>query len=303
MHSSFNLILLNLWIGLCGGHPRLPRDLRELGYDAKWIEYRFQNQDGETIHPEMIVCSSKMAHTLLLEFKSGKNLDNDQLYRYSRVTQEDLRQLAMIPISATSSHDISIIGKEENAERLRIGLDAGPYNFPFLVCNALGIHLFLNKFSVQSLNNLFSKGLAIDWGQVPTMYVPILHDSESWEIAEVIIPIILGHMHQRKSRIEVEQISIESCKAWSSMGSPAKKEYRSQVSKVLAEASRSSFREYFHYKSDQKGGYIEISNNPIEMGTDKRTGAYKKLQTLQREFIAKLIKEAGQTSLDLDSTI
>ena len=44
---SFSLTMLNLWIGMCRGVVGLPRDLKSLGYQDKWIEYRFVNQDSE----------------------------------------------------------------------------------------------------------------------------------------------------------------------------------------------------------------------------------------------------------------
>lgn len=88
--SNFNLTMINLWIGMCRGVAGLPRDLKELGYVDKSIELRFRNQDMETVCPDLIIASDGLPHTLLFEFKSGANTEEDQLRRYSRVNQNDL---------------------------------------------------------------------------------------------------------------------------------------------------------------------------------------------------------------------
>ncbi len=112
----FNLKMLNLWIGLCRGVAGLPDALRKLGYEDKWIEYTFANQDIEKVCPDLIVASEQLGHTILLEFKSGANTEPDQLRRYSRVTQENL-VTAFISREAARNHDVSIVGRNEHGER------------------------------------------------------------------------------------------------------------------------------------------------------------------------------------------
>ena len=132
LSSSFNRTLLNVWIGMCRGWPGLPRQLREWGYADRWIDHRFPNQDREPVHPDLIIASEAKANTLLLEFKSGANADEDQLRRDSRVCSDDLVRGALMRPTETAGHDVVVIGYSDNAERLRIGLDAGPYPFPLL---------------------------------------------------------------------------------------------------------------------------------------------------------------------------
>src|SRR5437660_1760886 len=92
--SNLNLALMNLFIGMCKGVAGLPRDLRNLGYGDKWIELRFVNAQGEQVVPELVIASRQLHHTILFEWKSGANMEADQLRRYAGVTTEDLRERA-----------------------------------------------------------------------------------------------------------------------------------------------------------------------------------------------------------------
>ena len=107
--SNLNLALMNLFVGMCKGLAGLPRDFRNLQYVDKWIELRFANTDQEQVAPELIVSSRRLNHTILFEWKSGPNLEADQLRRYSRVTQDDLSERAALAIEETGSHDVAVV--------------------------------------------------------------------------------------------------------------------------------------------------------------------------------------------------
>src|SRR5262245_33586821 len=110
LSSSFNRRMVNLWIGLCRGVSGLPRDLFDLGYEDRWIDHKFQNQDREVVNPDLMVASRDEANTLVLEFKSGANTDDDQLRKYARIAQDDLVRGAFIERNAATSHDIVVVG-------------------------------------------------------------------------------------------------------------------------------------------------------------------------------------------------
>ena len=284
--------------GLAG----LPRNIRELGYTDKWIEWTFSNQDMESVCPDLIVASEKMGHTLLLEFKSGANTEPYQLRRYSRVNQNDITVRAFISRNATHNYDISVIGKSEHGERLLIGISDGGYQFPLLLKDQDGLYLDHNQFRIRQLNSLFSPELEIDWAQVPSRFVPIDKDSELWEVAEVVIPQILRYMTQRRPLVKVEDICQDEhvCVTWSLMGKPAKSEFRSKIQEVLTEAIRQHFRLYLRWM--KRGDSIQILNNPLELQSDKRTSAYRKLRTAQKDFIESLKTGGGQLQLPLDTS-
>ena len=176
--SNLNLALMNLFVGMCKGLAGLPRDFRNLQYVDKWIELRFANTDQEQVAPELIVSSRRLNHTILFEWKSGPNLEADQLRRYSRVTQDDLSERAALAIEETGSHDVAAIGLQEHAERLTMGLAQGHYTFPLLLVTDDGLAIHQNRFQPNETDAVFRPLLAINWGDVPNHFFPVDVDSE-----------------------------------------------------------------------------------------------------------------------------
>jgi hypothetical protein len=283
---NFNLSMLNLWIGMCRGVSGLPGSLKALGYSDRYIEHRFQNDKREPVQPDLIISSEKINHTLLLEFKSGANTDEDQLKRYSNITKQNLVDQAYISRSAAVNHDVAIVGLDEFRERLKIGIDNVGYPFPLLVKNKEGLALDYNEFSVILLNSIFAPVLEIDWDKISTRFVPLDKESEPWEIAEVVIPKIMQFMTERRPRISLEELCQAVCETWGIMSSPGREDFQKKVREVLKEASYSNFSSYIKWNRSPEG--VEIIGNPLELDTDKRSGAYRKLLTAQKNFLEKL---------------
>ena len=284
---NFNLLMLNLWIGMCRGSYGLPKDLKNLGYVDKWIEYKFHYQDLDIVHPELIISSEKSQHTLLLEFKSGPNTEDDQLKRYSKVTRSDIITNAFLPPSTVKFHDIVLVGKNEHRERLKIGIQKGGYPFPLILKAVNGLKLFYNQFQVTEINNIFQPLLKVNWKYIPQSFVPLNSESEPWEIAELLLPKILKYLKDKKATIAIEEICQDCCITWDIMGKPGKDDFRSNLKRVLGQASRHEFRGIFR-SGGRKFINLEIINNPLDTDMDKLPGVFRKLREKQKKFIERL---------------
>lgn len=272
---------------MCRGSHGLPKDLKSLGYGDKWIEYKFHNQDLDIVHPELIISSEKNKHTILLEFKSGLNTDDDQLKRYSRVTRSDIITKAFLPPLATNYYDIAIVGKYEYRDRLKIGVEKGGYPFPLILKMVNGLKLYYNQFQVTEINNIFQPLLKVNWKYIPRSFIPLNSESELWEIAELLLPIILKYLKDKRTTISIEDICKDSCITWDIMGTPGKDDFRSNLKKVLGQASRHEFRGIFR-SGGRKFINLEIINNPLDTDMEKLPGVFRKLREKQKKFIERL---------------
>ena len=117
-YSNFNLKIKNLFIAFCRGVAGIPPVLRDLAYTVEWIEHQFQNSKNKTVKPEMILCSSEHGHTILLESKSGGNIDKDQYDRYKDVTDTDLRERAYLRPKCVENIDIAYTISEETIDKV-----------------------------------------------------------------------------------------------------------------------------------------------------------------------------------------
>lgn len=291
LSSNFNLTLLNLFIGMCRGARGLPRAFKDLGYIDKWIEYKFYNSQNEEVVPELILISEPQAHSLLFEWKSGANTDPDQLRRYSNITQEDLQQRAFIEPRCASSHDVTVIGKSEFIDRILIGIRDGNYDFPVLEVSYNGLSLKENQFECQRLNQVFDTDLEINMHRIPTSFIPFDKDSPHWIIAEKIIQRVLEYMSNREPRIHLDKIAGDTIPTWNILSPNYQSEIRNKIKEIMREASLTEFKEYLRYNRQMVrrfGPTWDIISNPLDLHSDKRHAAWKRLQNLQKKFLEAL---------------
>ena len=289
--SNFNLVILNLWIGLCRGAAGLPRFFRDRGYIAHYIERAFSNQDSERVCPEIIVYSTSVKHTILVESKSGANTEDDQLRRYSRVSTLDLQRKANVPADACNSYDCTIIGLEPYSDRLRRGIEGGSYAFPLLVAGDAGLSLICNEFSVDEVSGIFTPQLDLDWAWVPMQFVPINNESRDWEVAETVMPIVLELMNAGETQISSDQICIRMCTTWGSMGPDGRSQMTAAVNRVLEGAASGEFSAFFAFRN----GILRIVQNPLDLDSPKTAQAYKTLLKAQQQMLARM--RSGQLEI------
>jgi len=296
--STFNLTMLNLWIALTKGDPKVPRELYALGYRHKGIEWRFQNAKRESVQPELIVASDSQEHTCLLEWKSGKNADNAQLRRYGNVTQMDVQTCAGVTPQAAKSHDVVIVSQSEHVNTITMGMATAKVSFPLISCEDSGLALVKNGFANKTLDKVFTPVLPIDWDHVPTSFVPLDADSPRWRVAEVIMPKVIKHMAHSQPMVDVLMLCEEACPLWGSMNLPARQVVEARAREVLDDAMGGEFKAHLSFSGTGKKKLV-ISNNPFDNPT-KRTANLRKLKTAQKNLIARL--KAGVSAAGVEQT-
>lgn len=285
--SNFSLTMANLYVGLCRGVSGLPMCLYDLGYIDHWLENEFSIGPNKKVEPDMVLVSDKIGHTLLLEWKSGANTEDDQLERYSQVTKESLRNNAQVSADAAERHDVSIVGLREHENRLVMGVTDGAYTFPVLSVDPDGITLCHNSFECKELTSVFSPKLLVDMSRIPMRLVPFNGDSMLWEVAEAVIPQLLEYMSRRLPHVDARQVSSDICReTWSIMGNRSRTDVETKVIQVLKLAANGSFKRYLKWEAARK--FIAFQNNPLQLGSDKRTTEFRKLEKLARGFIDSL---------------
>ena len=293
LFSNFNLQMLNLWVGLCRGEAGLPSDLRALGFKAKWIELEFQNSKGSAVKPELIIASDQLGHALLMEWKEGQNADRDQLRRYADVTPGDLVQKAALSTQEAKSADTCLLGLDDHSPRLTISLDEAGLPFPLLSVASDGISLAHNRFAEPNLTDIFYPKLPIKMSRIPTQLIPFDHNSETWEIAERVMPQVVRYMTDGLPRFTLDQLAKDTVPVWDALLSDDyQRNLKVKIQQVVHDASRHEFAQYI--RRDQpaaakRGGPTwDITYNPTSLPFDKRTREFQKLKTLQADLIEAL---------------
>jgi hypothetical protein len=274
------------------GVAGLPRILHSLGYREAAIEAKItfiSDSRTVTVCPELLLSSEMNRHTILLEVKSGRNTDNEQLARYGAVTREILHRVAGVFKGPAETFDVVINGDEQHAETLTLGVAKENYPFPIVVKTAEGLKLVYNEFKVDQLTQSFTEGLEIDWNSVPSNFIPIDAESELWEVADVIMPHVLALMAKRAPRILVSEICARACEGtWGVIGPKGQTDILNRVRKVLHAASMGEFKPFLKIDERANITYIRIENNPLEYDTTPRSRVFKRFHGLQERFVERL---------------
>ena len=239
----------------------------------------------------MLLCSEKTQHTLICEWKSGKNTEDEQNRDYATIRPLDLTQNALVSASAAKTFDVAIFGRRENEARLRIGIE-NKYSFPLILVDGDGLHLVLNRFQSSDLNTVFSPSFLLDMNAVPSRFVPIGEDSTEAETAKLVMPRVISLLIERPTKIASESICDAICPVWSACHAKAKQLIRSKVCKVMEQAAAKDFQKYFVWSKSNNGCNLSVIENPIAYKADKRNAAFRKLSKIQGEFVGRL--EAGR---------
>lgn len=254
---SFSLRLLNLFIGLCSGAEGLPRSLFDLGYRVERIEQKlplsqeFGKSEKEVAVPEMVIASERVHHTILFEWKEGKNTEEDQLRRYSRVTADDLIKLAFLAPAKCTLIDVALVCREEHQQTVKIGIQKGEYDFPLMATGENSISTVLNNYKVPETDATF-KPLNINWQNVTTAFFPLDTDSEIWEFAEYVIPAILEDMQNNKAMILASSVGSRIIPFWDQIGKPYRNTLENRIAEVIERASRNQLKKYLRKNSKMK---------------------------------------------------
>ncbi len=289
---NFNLKIKNLFIGLCTGVAGLPTSLRDLAYKVHWIEFNFQNSKGKTVKPEIIITSDTLQNTVMLESKSGGNIEKEQYERYSDVNADDLRQRAFVKAKCVTCIDISYVVPEEAADKASGAFDSLDIKCPLIEVKADCLKLKKNKFSRVELNSVFNTGISVNYEEIPCHFIPFDNETPSWIVAEKITPILLSFLFDNKSFFTVEEILEKIIPMWEQLSDEAKRELKQSVSKVLDIAAGFEFNGFIRKnRGISQRTHTEtwdVEFNPLKRSPSKRSKSWRQFQSRQKSLIERL---------------
>ena len=200
--SSLSKILPNLFIGLCKRNRLLEpyaEQFSGMGYEPWAIDEQVRTESGRETRPDMILCSTKIGNTILIEWTDATVPDNkqDQFERYSEIKAGDLTtSMAALPPAAVITHDVSVAAHKAYSQAFSDFLEQNGHNFPTLGCqlNGSGITITMEGvgFGESQTNRFFQNGISVN--RVPTGYMTFTADQfTDADVAQQIA----SHVYQR----------------------------------------------------------------------------------------------------------
>ncbi|TMQ05338.1 MAG: hypothetical protein E6J91_40860 [Deltaproteobacteria bacterium] len=199
-----HLDLLNAVLALRFRQPGWPPILAEAGYLVHNVGVTFKLPDGAKVAPDVIATSQARNVALLIEVKGGGGFDHDQAGRMERVTAEDLRHSAYLPIdpSACRIGIVYVCSREHHAA------------FEQATAARAGTVISFDGTSFQLGGNaLPDEMLAAAWaaatvtpGAPPLAIIPFDQESDAATIARTVIPELVAILLRGAGVVFVDEI-------------------------------------------------------------------------------------------------
>lgn len=214
---SFNLAMLNLFVGLVTGNRLLrpvSQEIRNLGYRLHSIEHSFESSSHQ-VNPEALACSESQQHTLLVEWTQAPRPDErkrQQIIRYTKVTTEDLMNKAAVPPRASRASGTWLVvapGAAKDYESLVSFCADGRLmlcTFTLGMSQGFSISHEAGALSNTQLSAILSRGIV--GRRIPMGFVRVPMDNlQCEEFAEQVIQQIVSFAVKEHLRFSAEEIA------------------------------------------------------------------------------------------------
>lgn len=169
-----------------------PSTLYDLGYKVQLIEQTISlKKSAEKIVPDVVAVSNKLVHVMVIDCKSGTNIDQDQDYRYDSLESHDLAYHITVHDSNQLTHIACYADGSDNHPSLK------PHTtLPFLTFGP-DVMEGQRNFGKKEVNEKLCKSIDLKEMLEPTGYYPFSPDDEESSILPHVLAGLLSYLIQR----------------------------------------------------------------------------------------------------------
>jgi hypothetical protein len=259
------------------------------------IGVSFKLADGTIVSPDLLV-ASRRGYALLAELKGGTSIDHDQLGRMLRVTAQDLRDFAYIPMDNPAAFRVGVV-EVCNAEHLDTFVTATQGRaVSILSFDKQRFRVGGSPIPDGSLHQALEAANVASWP--PLNIVPFDRESSLGDIARQVVPHIVADLVRGNGTITAESIVQKThSRVFDSMSSTGSRSERAEiirkVSEVLSEGTTNELREWLERIPNPKMWRFRKA-----LSTDQAIKT-RELKSLQRAAASLVDRLGGATGIQL----
>jgi len=241
---SEHTLLINKVIGLTRKISHWPSILRDLGYNVDLIGATYLNKDGRETTPDLTLTSNRQLHILLVECKGGKTVNEDQLERYTKLTEESIRDKVSVYDPRRITFDICYITTDKHYEYVLFQINK-IYAFPLLIFSKTSISK-RNNFQNAVLNREFSRDIKIN-GKTPISFYPFDENDDPALIAVYVFREIVAQALRHSTddyEIDLEEILSTVHPLWKYFSHNKKTALLRKVNSILLDYQRKELKNH-----------------------------------------------------------
>ncbi len=192
MTISEHTKLVNRVIGLCKDTAGWPSVLHNLGYEVQLIEWSISLlKSSQKITPDVVAVSKSLLHAIVIDCKSGTNIDLNQDNRYKSLEAHDLTYHVTVHDYNQLTHVVCYADVAANHVHLEqhTGLPFITFG-PEEVCGK-------RNFGKSEVNDKLCKGVSLKNMLEPTGYYPFSPDDKDSAVIPHVLSGLLAYLVQR----------------------------------------------------------------------------------------------------------
>ena len=194
MLASDHTRLINCVIGLCNKTDKWPSALRDVGYKVQLIEQTLKLHSGGVVVPDVVAVSNQCHHILIVDCKSGRNINSEQNERYSQLTSDVLFRFVDVHEPSKFNHKFCYADTQAHHANLKSHTE-----HPFVTFSADAIKGEGDFGELQTNKNLHQT-IRLDDMREPTNFYPFSHSDNNDLITFYVLQGLVSHITKKSSK-------------------------------------------------------------------------------------------------------
>lgn len=192
MNISEHTRLVNRVIGLCKDTACWPGVLHDLGYAVQLVEQTISlRKSSQKITPDVVAVSNRLVHAMVIDCKSGTNIDLDQDDRYESLEPRDLTYHVTVHDTNRLTHVACYADGVANHESLE------PHTkLPFITFGPDEVG-GKRDFGKKEVNGKLCNAVSLKGMLEPTGYYPFSPNDEDSAIIPHVLTGLLSYLVRR----------------------------------------------------------------------------------------------------------
>jgi len=270
------LIPVNAVIALCTPGDLYPAPLAQAGYRLAGVEVPVLSGDGRVVI-DCVAFRGDVNRALIVEAKSGANLDGTQATRYGLTQPDDVIRSASITVTTAGTRVIQslYVCLAEHAARVLLGLGKAGVEFPVLTVDEDRIVHSGAPFTDPDLQAAFAELMPVPGP--PPRFIPFDDLSPDKEVDRFVLPGLVSALSHQRPQISVPVLAEGVVRHLPLFGTAARQRIVRKVddsARRLSGQDPSSFR-YLPRTGTRHDAAVEFVRAPEGADRRGRTQSYQ----------------------------
>ena len=277
------LLPVNALLGLLLSNDVNPPAFAVAGFELAGLEIPATGRAG-TVTIDCLLFHAATSHLLLVESKSGANVEEGQATRYGQLQAQAVVQAAYVTLSVRTSPTIETVYLclAEYLDRVRLGLSSIDLSYPIIAVADGKVTLDGIEDASPQLRGAFGEG-EILLPAPPPRLIGFDQDSDVEIIQPRVLAVLVTAMSQRLTQLTLVSLAERATPHFALYGRQAQQQIKRKVGEAvrrIAEAEPGNFA--FLPTTGSREGLVKILRTPEDNDARGRTQGYQAIGRASR---------------------